>query len=84
MFPQYYRLPSERPFPTLHILFTCIAAVNCEEKLFIKNFFQKNVDWKRKELENKVGSGTFTAYSETHIHDSFVGILMQTGICTLL
>lgn len=50
--------------------------MNCEEKLYQK-FFQKNVDWKRKELESKVGSGTFTAYSETHTHGSFDRILMQ-------
>lgn len=77
MFPQHCRLLCERPFHMLHILITCIVTVKCEEKICIKNSFQKNVEWKRKELENKVGPGTFTAYSETHIHGSFDGIVMQ-------
>lgn len=74
MFPQHCRLLCD---------FTCctfllpVLSLKCEEKLCIKNSFQKIVEWKRKELENKVGSGTFTAYSETHIHGSFDGILMQ-------
>lgn len=51
--------------------------MKCEEKLCIENSFQKNVEWKRKKLENKVGPGTFAARSEAHIHGSFDRILMQ-------
>lgn len=54
---------------------TCTDSVKCEEKLYQK-FFQKNVEWKRKELENKGSSGTLLLIVK-HIHGSFDGLLMQ-------
>lgn len=42
-----------------------------------KSSFQKNVSG-GKELENKVGFGTFTAYSKTLIHGNADGILIQS------
>lgn len=58
----------------LHILITCTDTVKYEEKSCTKKSFQKN-KWNRKELE--IGTCIFTAYSETLIHGSFDGILIQ-------
>lgn len=77
MFPQHCKLFCERSFHVLHILITCIDTLKCEEKYCTKKFLSEECEWRRKELENKVGFGTFTTYSETLMHGNSDGILIQ-------